>query len=67
MDYIVNRKWILRPGDEKKDSNKEYQSDEEELDREEKFEHNYNLRYELSDQAVGIKTYSRDVDGSVRR
>ncbi|KAG1454308.1 hypothetical protein G6F56_007350 [Rhizopus delemar] len=67
MDYVLNRGWV-----EKEDGKKtlateeEVDRDEADLDDIDRFESKYNFRYEEEGGST-IKTYSRNVEGSVRR
>lgn len=67
MDYVLNRGWVDK-GDAAKPLEDDIDKDKEEeyLDDVDRFESKYNFRFE-EEGAAEIKTYARNVEGSVRR
>ena len=68
MDYVLNRGWVDGKGEKKTKTMEEIdeEKDEEYLDNVDRFESKYNFRFE-EEGASTIKTYSREVEGTVRR
>ncbi|GAA5800081.1 KRI1-like family C-terminal-domain-containing protein [Helicostylum pulchrum] len=65
MDYVLNRGWVDKKT-EKVPVVEDIEEDEKELDDIDRFESKYNFRFE-EEGANTIKTYARDVEGTVRR
>lgn len=68
MDYVLNRGWVDNKGEKTTQTMEEVdeEKDEEYLDNVDRFESKYNFRFE-EEGASTIKTYSREVEGTVRR
>lgn len=68
MDYVLNRGWVDGKSEKKTKTMEEVdeEKDEEYLDDVDRFESKYNFRFE-EEGASTIKTYSREVEGTVRR
>ncbi|CEP13263.1 hypothetical protein [Parasitella parasitica] len=67
MDYVLNRGWVDKKGDKLQTMDEvDNEKEEEYLDDVDRFESKYNFRFE-EEGASTIKTYSREVEGSVRR
>ncbi|KAI8639130.1 KRI1-like family C-terminal-domain-containing protein [Parasitella parasitica] len=67
MDYVLNRGWVDKKGDKVQTLDEiDKEKEEEYLDDVDRFESKYNFRFE-EEGASTIKTYSREVEGSVRR
>lgn len=66
MDYVLNRGWVDKKTDNLETALEEVDKDEADLDDIDRFESKYNFRFE-EEGAATIKTYARDIEGSVRR
>lgn len=68
MDYVLNRGWVDGKGEKTTQTMEDVdeEKDEEYLDNVDRFESKYNFRFE-EEGASTIKTYSREVEGTVRR
>ncbi|KAK4511039.1 uncharacterized protein ATC70_012245 [Mucor velutinosus] len=68
MDYVLNRGWVDSKGETTTQTmeDADEEKDEEYLDNVDRFESKYNFRFE-EEGASSIKTYSREVEGTVRR
>lgn len=66
MDYVLNRGWVDKKSNKPATIEDDVDKDEADLDDIDRFESKYNFRFE-EEGASTIKTYSRDVEGSVRR
>ena len=65
-DYIVNRKWTDVNADRTNGDSSESSSSEEDLERQEQFEHEYNFRFE-EPGGTSIRSHARHIDGTLRR
>ena len=65
-DYIVNRKWTDVNADRTNGDSSESSSSEEDLERQEQFEHEYNFRFE-EPGGTSIRSHARNIDGTLRR
>ena len=63
-DYIVNRKWTDVNADRTNGDSDD--SSEEDLERQEQFEHEYNFRFE-EPGGTSIRSHARNIDGTLRR
>ncbi|GAN09495.1 kri1 [Mucor ambiguus] len=68
MDYVLNRGWVDSKSEKTTQTMEDVdeEKDEEYLDNVDRFESKYNFRFE-EEGASTIKTYSREVEGTVRR
>jgi len=67
-DYMLNRKWTDVNAEEhhNNDDDDRSESSEEDLERQEQFEHEYNFRFE-EPGGTSIRSHARNIDGTVRR
>ncbi|KAJ2557750.1 Ribosome biogenesis protein Kri1 [Coemansia sp. RSA 1933] len=71
MDYILNRGWVDKSSEDQTDEMEaklivDNEEDQRDLEFADNFESKYNFRYE-EEGANQIKSYSREIEGSVRR
>lgn len=66
MDYVLNRGWVDKKTGKPQVLADDVDKDEADLDDIDRFESKYNFRFE-EEGASTIKTYARNVEGSVRR
>lgn len=66
MDYVLNRGWVDKKTEKPQTLADDVDKDEADLDDIDRFESKYNFRFE-EEGAATIKTYARNVEGSVRR
>ncbi|KAI8992625.1 KRI1-like family C-terminal-domain-containing protein [Pilobolus umbonatus] len=66
MDYLLNKGWVDKGANQPAVGDVDKDEDEEYLDNVDCFESKYNFRFE-EEGSTQIKTYARDIEGSVRR